>query len=106
MEPEKRHAPRYQFIAEAEVTEILSDTSLRAKTSDLSIDGCFLDMLNTSPEGIEVRVRISHKGTMFTTLGKVVFAQPNLGMGVVFKSVQDNQLVILQEWISKLSGAE
>jgi len=106
MGPESRHDPRYQLVAEAEVTEISSDTTLISKTSDLSLGGCYLDMLNPSQEGTEVRVRISHNNTTFTTLGKVVFVLPNMGMGVDFRSVEDNQLAVLQEWISELSRAE
>jgi hypothetical protein len=106
MDSERRRAPRYPFIADAEVTEIASDTKLNAKTSDLSIGGCFLDMLNPSPEGTDVGVRISHASTTFTALGRVVFVLPNMGMGVVFRSVEDNQLAVLQEWLSKLSGTE
>jgi hypothetical protein len=106
MESERRNAPRYPFIEEVEVTEILTDTKLVGKTSDLSIDGIYLDMLNASPEGTEVRVRISYKNTIFTTLGRVVFVLPNMGMGVVFTNVEDDQQAILQEWISKLSRAE
>jgi hypothetical protein len=106
MESEYRHAPRYQFVAEAEVTEILSDSHLIAKTSDLSIGGCFIDTLNPSPEGTDVRVRISHEGATFRTLGRVVFVLPNMGMGVVFRNLVDDQLAILQEWISKLSQGE
>ena len=106
MESEHRSDPRYLFIAEAEVTEISSDTKLLAKTSDLSLGGCFLDTLNPLPNGVDVRVRISHKGATFTTLGRVVFVMPNMGMGVVFRSVENDELAILQEWISKLSRAE
>jgi hypothetical protein len=106
MKSENRHAPRYPFIAEVEVTEISSDTKLIAKTSDLSISGCFLDMMNPSTEGTDVRIRISHKSTTFTTLGRVAFVLPNMGMGVVFRSVADDQLAILQEWISELNRAE
>jgi hypothetical protein len=102
MGSERRRAPRYPFIAEAEVTEISSDTELIAKTSDLSIDGVFLDMLNPSPVGTDVRVRISHKNTTFTTLGRVTFVLPNMGMGVVFRNVESDQRAILQEWISQL----
>src|ERR1700730_14595994 len=40
MDSERRHAPRYSFIADAEVTELSSDTKLIAKTSDLSVGGC------------------------------------------------------------------
>ena len=106
MDSERRRAPRYPFIAEAEVTEIASDTKLNARTNDLSIGGCFLDMLNPSPEGTEIRVRISHGGTTFIALGKVVFIFPNMGMGVVFKRVEDDQLAILQEWLSGLNRGE
>jgi PilZ domain len=106
MDSERRHAPRYAFIAETEVIEISSDTKLVAKTSDLSLGGCFLDMLNPTPQGTEVRVRISHEGTKFTALGRVAFILPNMGMGVTFTSVEQDQQAILQKWISKLSHPE
>jgi PilZ domain len=97
MDSERRRAPRYPFIADAEVTETASDTKLNAKTSDLSIGGCFLDMLNPSPAGTEIRVRISHASATFTALGRAVFILPSMGMGVIFTSVEDNQLAILQK---------
>jgi PilZ domain len=106
MDSERRRAPRYPFIADAEVTEIASDTKLSAKTGDLSIGGCFLDMLNPSPEGTEIQVRISHASTTFTARGRVVFVFPNMGMGVVFTRVEDNQLPALQKWLSELSSGE
>src|ERR1700693_3045873 len=104
MDSERRRAPRYPFVAEAEVTEIASCTKLSAKTSDVSSGGCFLDMLASSPEGTEMKVRISHSSATFTVLGRVVFVFPNMGMGVVFTSVEDNQLAVLQEWLSELSA--
>jgi hypothetical protein len=106
MDSERRRATRYPFIADAEVIEIASDTKLSAKTGDLSIGGCFLDMLNPSPEGTEIRVRISHENTTFTASGRVVFIFPNMGMGVVFTRVDDDQLPTLQKWLSELSGSE
>jgi hypothetical protein len=84
MDSARRGAPRYQFIAEAEVTEITSNTKLNAKTGDLSLGGCFLDMLNPSPEGTEIRVRVSHANATFTTLGRVVFCLPQHGNGSCF----------------------
>jgi hypothetical protein len=106
MDSERRRAPRYPFIADAEVTEIASCTKLSARTSDLSSGGCFLDMLNPSPEGTEIRVRISHASATFTVVGRVAFVLSNMGMGVDFTSVEDNQLGVLQEWLSKLRGSE
>ena len=106
MDSERRRAPRYPFIAEAEVTETVSGTKLSARTSDVSSGGCFLDMLNPSPEGTEIRVRISHASAKFTAVGRVVFVFPNMGMGIVFTRVEDNQLAVLQGWLAKLSKDE
>lgn len=106
MQSERRRAPRYRIIADAEVNEIATNTWLGAKTSDLSAGGCFLDMLNPSPEGSEIRVRISHENSTFTALGKVVFVFPNMGMGVMFTSVEADQQAVLQKWLAELSTAE
>ena|SRR6266576_136073 len=104
MGSERRRAPRYPIIADAEITEIASETKLGAKTSDLSAGGCFLDMSNPSPEGTEIVVRISRAGTTFTARGKVVFQFPNMGMGVMFTSVPTSQQTVLERWLEGLSG--
>lgn len=104
MESERRRHPRFPLIADAEVTEIVSGTKLRAKTSDLSAGGCFLDMLNPSPEDTEIAVRISHADTTFTARGKVVFVFPNMGMGVMFTDVPASQQTILQRWLAELGS--
>src|SRR5436309_14694871 len=97
MDSERRRSPRYPIIADAEVIEIASDTELSAKTSDLSAGGCFLDMLNPSLEGTEILVRITHENSTFTALGRVVFLFPNMGMGVMFTSVDAEQQASLQQ---------
>jgi PilZ domain len=104
MEADRRSSPRYRFIADAEVVEVSSDTKLNARTSDLSIGGCFLDMLNPSLKGTEIRVRISHGGTAFTALGRVAFRVPTLGMGVAFTTVDGNQVAVLQKWLLEAKG--
>lgn len=106
MGSERRRAPRYPIIADAQVTEIASETTLTAKTSDLSLGGCFLDMLDPSPEGTEIAVRISYAETTFTARGRVVFVFPNAGMGVMFTSVPASQQAVLEKWLAKLSGDE
>jgi PilZ domain len=100
---ERRSAPRYRFVAEAEVTQILTDTKLRARTSDLSIGGCFLDMLNPCPKGTEITVRILHAGTSFTARGRVAFLVPNIGMGIAFTNVDGDQISVLRQWLLDVS---
>ena len=103
MSIDRRRAPRYRFIADTEVIEVLSNTKLKGQTSDLSIGGCFLDMLSPLPKGAEIEVRIRHAGKAFTARGTAVFVVPNMGMGVAFTNVSRSQITVLQEWISDLS---
>ena len=102
MDSERRRSARYQFIADTEITEITSNKRLGARSSDLSMGGCFLDMLNPPPEGTRIRVTVRHASASFTALGRVVFVFPNVGMGVVFTNVEEDQLAVLRKWLADL----
>src|SRR2546427_12212967 len=101
MESERRRHPRFAIIADAEVTEITSGTKLSAKTSDLSAGGCFLDMLNPSPEGTEIAVRISHADATFTARGKVGFSFPTMGMEARLTAVLASKQAVRQKWLEE-----
>lgn len=104
MSSERRRFPRYRFVADTEITEVASNTRLGGRSSDLSLGGCFLDMVNPLPEGTEIRVTVHYASASFTALGRVAFAFPNAGMGVVFTNVGDDQLTVLRKWLADLSG--
>jgi hypothetical protein len=104
MDSERRRSPRYRFVADTEIAEIASNTRLGGRSSDLSMGGCFLDMLNPPPEGTEIRVTVHHARASFTALGRVVFVFPNVGMGVVFTNVEEDQLAVLRNWLADSSG--
>ena len=106
MDSEHRRSPRYRFVADTEITEIASNTRLGARSTDLSMGGCFLDMVNPSPEGTEIRVTVHQASASFTALGRVVFVFPNVGMGVVFTNVDEDQLAVLRKWLADLSGSK
>jgi hypothetical protein len=101
-----RRTPRYPLIATAKVTELLTDTQLEARTSDLSIVGCYLEMMNPFPSGTEVRLQIVHKDTAFTALGTVVHSQANMGMGITFTAVEPDQQRVLEKWLADQSRME
>src|SRR5258707_3797769 len=103
MDSERRRSARYRFIADTEITEIASNTRLGGRTSDLSMGGCLLDMVNPSPEGTEIRVTVHHASASFTALGRMAFVFPNVGVGVVFTNVEEVQLTVLRKWLPELS---
>jgi hypothetical protein len=104
MSLKRRRATRYQFIAEAEVTELKAGMKFKAKTGDLSIGGCFLSMLNPPAEGTEILVTIFRESVTCTAHGRVVFVFPNMGMGVEFTRVEAIHSATLHGWLSELSG--
>ena len=99
---QRRRASRFPLIASAEVIELTTNTHLRARISDLSFVGCYVDTTNFLPVGTEVRLHIAHNDTTFTALGVIAHCQPNMGMGVRFTDVQLDQHKILDKWLEAL----
>jgi PilZ domain len=77
-------APRHSFIAHAEILDEQRTTRLQARVSDLSLTGCYLDMLHPLPEGTTVFVKVTADSGSFQTKGRIVYAVPQLGAGVAF----------------------
>jgi hypothetical protein len=101
---ERRGSIRYPFFAQAEATEVVSATRLNARTSDLSLTGCYLEMMNPSPVGTEVRISISYGSENLVVLGTVTYVLQNMGMGIAFKNVGPAEAAILGKWIAQLAG--
>jgi hypothetical protein len=102
MTTERRRAPRQPLIASAEVIELQTNTRLKARTSDISLVGCYLDMTNPLPVGTEVKVEILHNAAAFTALGVIVNCAQNMGMGIRFTDVPLDQHEILEGWLAAL----
>ena len=84
-----------------EIIELQTDTHFRARISDLSLTGCYLDTTNFLPVGTEVRLNISHEDAVFTALGVIASSQPNFGMGVKFTDVPLDQHALLDRWLTE-----
>jgi PilZ domain len=97
--PDLRRSPRVPFIASAEITDVEKETRLPARTGDLSEHGCYIDMMYPLPLGTAIRVQIAHGERTFANAG-VVYSQPPLGMGVVFRDVESTQQLTLRKWLS------
>ena len=99
MERERRRTPRYVFFASAELFEEKSEVRIASRVSELSLHGCYLDMMNPFPKDTLVLLKIWADEKVFQTKGKIIYSQPNMGAGVVFLEVQPEHLPILQHWL-------
>lgn len=99
MERERRRTPRYVFFASAELFEEKSEVRIASRVSELSLHGCYLDMMNPFPKDTMVLLKIWADEKAFQAKGKIIYSQPNMGAGVVFLDVQPEHLPILQHWL-------
>jgi len=101
VERERRRTPRYVFFASAELLEEKSEVRVASRVSELSLNGCYLDMMNPFPKDTQVLLRIWTDEKIFQTKGRVIYSQPNMGAGVAFLDVEPMYLSILQHWLDE-----
>jgi hypothetical protein len=105
MNQENRRNPRFPFIAVAEIVHTESGGKFNCRVSELSLNGCYVDMLNTLPIGSEVVIKIVAESESFEANTKVIYAHPNLGIGLAFEEVSLKSAALLRQWLLKASEA-
>ena len=93
---------RCPFVASAEVTEPHSGALLSARTSELSVGGCYVDAHNSFPEGTLVTLRILRDQGIFETKAKVVYCDQRFGMGLAFTEMTTEQRSLLESWLAEI----
>lgn len=106
MEREKRRTPRYVFFASAELFELKSEVRVASRVSELSLNGCYLDMMNPFPVDTLVLLKIWADEKLFAAKARIIYAQPNMGAGVAFLEVEPQYLPILQHWLDVAAGEQ
>jgi PilZ domain len=102
MERERRRTPRYMFFASAELLEERSDVRIATRVSELSRNGCYLDMMNPFPVHTVVRLKIwTEESVMIETKACVVYSQTNRGAGLAFVDFEPKYLPVLEKWLAK-----
>lgn len=101
MERERRRTPRYIFIASAELYEEHSDVRVASRVSELSMHGCYLDMMNPFPPGTIILLKIFAGDLTFQSKARVIYATQNVGAGVAFLDVEPKYNYILERWMEQ-----
>ena len=101
MERERRRVPRYIFVASAELYEQATEVRVASRVSELSLYGCYLDMMNPIPAGTLVLIKIFAGDLTFQSKAKIVYATENVGAGVAFLDVEPKYDYILRRWLDE-----
>jgi PilZ domain len=102
---ERRCAPRFPFVAAAEVFDPVSRTSFQGRTAEIAAKGCYVEMLRPLPVNSVFQLRISRDTRTFETWGRAAYTQTGLGMGVAFLKTSPEQVKLIESWIAELSSA-
>ena len=101
---DRRASERFPFSAVTEVVDIASATRITARVSDISLTGCYLDVINVFSPGTKIQINIRHGSLQFEANGAVVYSLPGMGMGITFNPVEPDMASVLKRWIAQLKG--
>jgi c-di-GMP-binding flagellar brake protein YcgR len=98
---DRRTHPRYKFIAAVEVVAAESGARIETRVRDLSQQGCYVDTNNALPLGTVTDVRITKGAQLFEARARVVYSRASQGIGLVFTSIEPEQLRTLETWLTE-----
>jgi hypothetical protein len=100
-EEQHRRAPRYPFSAPAVVIPE-SGVAMGGNVTELSLYGCYLDSGAPLAPRMHVLVKIfAADDGYFEAEATVIYSNPSLGMGLVFRQVRPDFLAVLRNWLLK-----
>jgi hypothetical protein len=103
---ERRQAPRFTLILPAEIFNEDGEELMAARSSDVSLVGCYIDTLNPAAVGTNISVRFRQDDETFSAAARVMYVCPGLGMGIKFDSdTPGGQMAILGRWLEQAATA-
>ncbi len=101
---ERRRSTRYKCEGSAQFRVNGSDVHTWGTFTDLSANGCYVEMTATYPAGAVVDLLLELNGIRAHVLGEVRVSYPCLGMGIQFQEVSPEDRVHLQQMIASVAA--
>src|SRR5690242_18430922 len=103
---ERREARRYPFVCHAELIDVAGSTRISARTTDMSLRGCYIDTLNPFPVGTRVRLQLMKSGQRVEFRAEVTSCHMGSGMGLIFERLTPAQTDTVVSWLEDSSSGE
>ena len=91
----RNRALRKPFVAPIVIADVASERQISARTSDLSVHGCFATTATPLNPGAKVWVTVVHAGAKIVAVGHVVSAHAE-GMGIAFTNIEPGDQAVLE----------
>ncbi len=96
---ERRTHRRLRVSVPVEIRPAGSNIPIRATTSDLSLSGCYVEMMFTLPAGTNLEVALQIDSTLIL-LATVVTNDPHVGNGIKFTRILSEDRDALQSFLA------
>jgi hypothetical protein len=104
MRAERRRETRYPFIAMAEIIDEKENARTSSRISDLSLHGCYVEMMNPFPQGTNVMIEIYTEKESLETHATVAYLEAKEGMGLQFREMPEYCSSVLNRWLEQAKG--
>jgi len=81
--PERRDQARIKVKVPVELRFEDNETPFRCATSDLSLNGCYIETMFPFPVGTAIEIKLQTNNTLLI-LGRIVTSDPQVGNGIQF----------------------
>jgi len=103
---ERPRARRYPLAVTVDLIDMESEAELHGQLTDLSLFGCHVRTTDSWVTGTKLRLRMVHRGAVFSALGHVANIQKKGGIGVVFSKIEQKDQLILEKWLGEIRDAK
>jgi len=98
-----RQHPRFRANLAIELRRTGSATPVRGQTADISLGGCYVEIMLTQQVSTELAITLWIGDKKACAKGVVVSRHPNFGNGIKFTTLDDEARGLLQEYVESLS---
>jgi len=100
---DRRVHPRLKSVNSVELYPSGQTAPIRARTADISLGGCFVEMPNPLEKGMSVRIALWIRETKIWAQARVVFSTPGYGIGLQFTAMSDLERTELRQFLDSIT---
>jgi len=96
---DRRAHPRFKTTNSVEIYPDGQNAPIRARTADISLGGCFVEMPNPLPKDTTLRIAVWVRDTKLWAEAKVITSTPGFGIGIQFTQITEQEKNQLQQFL-------
>lgn len=100
---ERRETPRFACKGSVQIRQLHTRFPMGAAVSDISLSGCYVELMTTLPVGTKVDLMLQAVETTVHCSGEVRTSHPGVGMGIRFEQMSETDRDALEKVIVRLS---